>query len=222
MKSSGVSLVFSRLVVFSLAISLLCVQTMIASALPAASVAAAEVTVIGPREGGEKPFVLVNGERAFSGRTFFSNGTVSTTETSTATVSLGKLGRITISPSSSLSLSFSEGLISGTLSKGNVSVTNIDGVSVKIDTPHDSVTNEGTSASRFTVAVTGDQTGVAVESGTVRYNNGAEVASKQDDDDDDDDDWKPWAVVGVIGGAIAAVVIIVALSDDDEVVSPVR
>ncbi len=221
MKSSNPSSVFSRLIVFSITISVLCVQTMVALALPAKGIGGAEITVTGPLDAGEKPFVLVNGERALNGRTFFSDGTISTTETSSAMIDLGKLGRITLAPSSSLSLGFSEGRIAGTLSKGNATVSNMDGVSVKIDTPHDSITNEGNTPSRFSVAVLGDQTGVAVETGTVRYSNGAKVASKQDDDDDDD--WKGWASVAVIAGIIAVVVVIIATSDDDDdTVSPVR
>lgn len=221
MKSSNLRLLFSRLTVFSLTISLLCVQTMIATASPGAS--AAEITVTGPTDGGEKPFVVVNGERAFSGRTFFSSGTVATSETSSATVSLGKLGRVILAPSSSLSLSFSEGRIQGTLSKGNANITNLEGVSVKIDTPHDSVTTEGNAASRFTVSVLGNRTGVAVESGTVRYNNGAAIASKQDDDDDDDDD-KAWWIWGTVAIVAAAVILVIVLNDDDddEIVSPIR
>ncbi|MEO8572448.1 MAG: hypothetical protein ABI481_00640 [Pyrinomonadaceae bacterium] len=196
---------------------------MIASTLPARGVTAAEITVSGPREGGEKPFVMVNGERAFSGRSFFSDGAVSTTDTSSATFSLGKLGRIELAPASSLSLSFSEGRIVGALSKGSLTVSNMDGVAVTIDTPSDSVSNEGTSSSQFTVAVIGNQTGLAVEHGTVRSQDGKAVSSKKDDDDDDDDSWRPWATVAVIGGIIAAVVIIIALSDDDDnTVSPVR
>jgi len=225
MQSSNISRSFSRVLVFTLSISLMCVQTLVAAALPAKGIAAAEITVKGPRNGGEKPFVVVNGERAFNGRTFFSNGTISTTETSSATVSLGKLGRINLAPSSSLSLTFAEGQIEGELSNGTATFSNTEGVSVKMNTPHDSVKNEGTSSSRFSVTVMGGQTGVAVESGTVRYHNGTALTSKQDDDDDDDDDddWKGWAAVAAIGGAIAVVVIIIALSDDDDdTVSPVR
>lgn len=220
MKSSNVCLVFSRLIVFSLSVSLVCVQSMFAFALPAKGAAGAEITVTGQRDGAERPFVVVNGERAFSGRTFFSNGTISTTETSSATVSLGKLGRIILAPSSSMSLTFSEGRIAGVLSKGNVSVSNMDGVSVKIDTPNDSFTNEGTSASRFTVTVLEDRTDVAVITGTVRSHDGAIV---KQDDDDDDDDWSGWWTAAVIGGIIAAVVVIIVLRDnDDDTVSPVR
>jgi hypothetical protein len=214
---------FSRLIVFTLLISLLGVQTMIASTSPARSASAAEITVTGPRDGGEKPFVLVNGEQAFSGRSFFSDGSVAPTETSSATFSLGKLGRIDLAPASALSLSFSEGRIVGSLSKGSVSVSNTEGVAVTINTPNDSITNNGTSSSHFTVAVVDNKTGVAVEHGTVLSGNGKTISSGQQDDDDDDDHWKPWATVAVIGGIIAAVVIIIAVSDDDDdTVSPVR
>lgn len=220
MKSSNPSLAFSRLIVFSITISVLFVQTMVALALPARGMGGAEITVTGPRDGGEKPFVLVNGERALNGRTFFTDGTISTTETSSAMIDLGKLGRIVLAPSSSLSLGFSEGRIAGRLSTGNATVSNMDGVSVKIDTPHDSVTNEGNAPSRFSVTVLGGQTSVAVENGTVRYGNGAKIASKQTNDDDD---WEGWASVAVIAGIIAVVVIIIATSDDDDdTVSPVR
>ena len=222
MNSSNVSRLVSRLVVFSLLISLLGVQNMIASTLPARAPGAAEITIAGPGDQGEKPFVLVNGERAFSGRSFFSDGSVSTTETSSATFSLGKLGRVDLAPASSLSLSFSEGRIVGSLTKGSLTVSNMDGVAVTIATPNDSFSNEGTSASRFTVAVLEDRSGVAVAHGTVRSHDGKAIASNQDDDDDDDH-WKPWATVAVIGGIIAVVVVVIALSDDDDdTVSPVR
>jgi hypothetical protein len=127
---------------------------------------------------------------------------------------------VELAPSSSLSLSFSEGRISGVLSSGQVSVANVDGVAVKIETPNDSITNEGNAPSRFSVSVAGGQTGVAVASGAVRNNNGA--LTKQDDDDDDDDDhWKAWAWAGGIAAAVV-VIILVTRDDDDEIVSPVR
>jgi hypothetical protein len=221
MMNSNVGLLFSRFLVFSLLVSLLGAQTTMALAVSRSGVAGAEITVTGRADAGEKPFVVVNGERAFNGRTFFSKGTVSTTDVSSATINLGKLGRIAIAPSSTLRLTFSEGHIAGVLSKGQVSVANTEGVSVTIDTPDDSIKNEGTSSSRFTVAVTDDRTGVAVESGAVRSNNGP---LKQDDDDDDDDDqWKTWAWIGVLGGAATAIILIVVLGDDDDdTVSPVR
>jgi hypothetical protein len=222
MKNPNTGLMYARFVVFTLLLSLLAFQTTPAFAVSDRGLASAEILVSGPTDGGEKPFAVVNGERAFSGRTFFSDGTVSTTETSSATISLGKLGRIVLAPSSSLTLSFSEGRISGMLSKGQVSVTNTDGVAVTIDTPNDSVKNEGNSPSRFAVAVTGGQTALAVESGSVRTSNGT-VKQDDDDDDDDDDHWKAWAWVAVIAGTVTAIILITTLGDDDDdVVSPVR
>lgn len=88
-----------------------------------------EITVSG---NGSTPFVMLNGENAFTGRTFFSNGTIATPENTTSTVKLGKLGYITMSPNTTLSLSFDEKTISGTLSAGNIKVFNADGVDVKI------------------------------------------------------------------------------------------
>jgi hypothetical protein len=178
--------------------------------------------VTGQADAGEKPFVIVNGERAFNGRTFFSNGLISTTETSSATINLGKLGRVKLAPSSSMSLSFSDGNISGVLSKGQVSVSNVEGVSVKIDTPNDAVKNDGGSESRFTVAVAGDKMAVNVAKGTVTNNSGTAIQD-DDDDDDDDDHWKAWAWAAVIIGAAVTIILIVTLGDDDDdTVSPVR
>ncbi len=197
---------------------------MVATTLGTNSTSAAEITVTGSRDGGERPFVLVNSERALNGRTFFSGGTISTTGTSSAILNLGRLGSVTLSPSSSLTLSFSDGRIAGQLSDGNATVFNTDGVAVQIDTPHDSITNDATSSSRFTVSIVEGQTAVAVAAGNVGSRNGIALISKQDDDDDDDDDdWKGWAAAGVIAGIIGVVVVVIALSDDeDEVVSPVR
>ena len=49
-----------------------------------------------------------------------------------STVKLGKLGYITMSPNTTLSLSFDEKTISGNLSAGSINVFNADGVEVKI------------------------------------------------------------------------------------------
>ena len=98
----------------------------------------------------------------------------------------------------------------------------MDGVSVRIETPNDAIKNDGSSASRFAVAVNGGQTGVAVMKGTVS-NNAGKALKDDDDDDDDDDHWKAWAWAGVIAAAVATIVLIVVLNDDDnDTVSPVR
>ncbi len=93
---------------------------------------AGEIVVTGNNANGEQPFVLLNGERALSGRTFFSSGLI-TTENSGATIKLEKLGYINLSPNSVLSLNFSENTISGKLTAGNIEVFNNDGVTVNIE-----------------------------------------------------------------------------------------
>ncbi len=92
---------------------------------------AGEIVVTGNTANGETPFVLLNGERALNGRTFFSSGEITTNDTA-ATIKLDKLGYIKLSPNSVLSLNLSENNISGTLTTGNVQVFNNDGVAVNI------------------------------------------------------------------------------------------
>jgi hypothetical protein len=222
MKSSNGSPMFSRFVVFALCVSLVSVQTLFAAGTSSWGTASAEIAVTGQGQSSEKPFVVVNGENAFTGRTFFSDGNISTTSTSSATLSLGKLGRVELAPSSSIQLSFSDGKIVGNLSNGTVSIASAQGVAVKINTPHDSVVSEGTAAGRFMVSVLGDQTEVAVKSGTVRYKNGAATLSKQDDDDDDDDDdnWLIWGTLALVGAAVV-VVVLLNNDDDEDSISPV-
>jgi hypothetical protein len=220
---TSLNAVVSRLTVLALTVSVLAGQTMFAFALPGRNVTAGEMTVTGTTETNEKPFVLVNGDRAFSGRTFLSDGVITTTETTSAVVNFGKIGRVNIGPNSNLTLAVSETTITGTLTNGTIGVSNSDGVAVKIITPDDSVTNQGTEASRFTVNVAANTSSVAAESGSVLYNNGAAVATKQDDDDDDDDDGEIWVPIVVIGGTIGAVLLFTVFDDDDdEIVSPVR
>lgn len=95
---------------------------------------AGELIVSGRSENGERPFALLNGERAFSGRTFFSSGVFETSENA-AVIKLGKLGYLELSPNSVLELSFTENSISGKLSAGDVKVFNSENVTVNIEKP---------------------------------------------------------------------------------------
>jgi len=94
---------------------------------------AGEITVSGQKTNGVEPAVMLNGERIFSGRTFFESGVISTSETASATIKLGKLGYINLAPNSSLSLRFSDNNISGTILNGDVKVFNNPGVTVNIE-----------------------------------------------------------------------------------------
>lgn len=212
MKSLYSRFAISRLIVFALTVTMLTGQTMVALAVPKAGQPAGELTVKGNMPTDEKPFVLVNGNRSFTGRSVFSSGTIATTETTSAIINLGKIGRIELAPASVLTLSFSDNSISGELASGDVRVSNADGVAVQIKTPNDVITNERNAASSFTVAVGPQVSKVSATLGAVRYNNGKSVA--QDDNDDDDD--AIWVPVVVIGGTIAAIFLFTMLGDDDD------
>ncbi len=166
-----------------------------------------EITVSGVRTNGIAPFVMLNGENAFNGRTFFSAGTIVTPADVNSTVNLGKLGSVTLSPNTTLSLSFDEKTISGTLSAGQISVSSNEGVAVKIQTNNGLVTNQANSAETFVVT--------------------ADSAARQDDDASGNGGGSALGPVLVLGGIVAAVVIIVFATkrnddDGDVSVSPVR
>ena len=155
-----------------------------------------EITVSGQNTNGNAPSVLLNGENAFTGRTFFSNGTITTSEAVTSTVKLGKLGYATLSPNTTLTLSFDEKTISGTLSAGNAQVFNAEGVDVNIQNLGNATTS------------------------VVPMNK-----AQDDDDDEGFFGGSAVGPVLVFAGIVAAAVILVVVNDDDDdgrVVSPVR
>jgi hypothetical protein len=163
-----------------------------------------EVLVTGKTVNGQLPVVTVNGEAVQSGRTIFSSSRVSTSNVSTATLNLGKVGTIQLAPNTEAVISFSEKGISGELLAGSVSVLSAPENSVSINTPAGSRTlNAGETAS-------------AVNSSANSQQSSAGVAG-----------W--WWVAILIGGAVAGIFIAansdnnrVALGGGTSVVSPTR
>ncbi|HEX3086662.1 MAG TPA: hypothetical protein VHP99_19150, partial [Pyrinomonadaceae bacterium] len=84
-------------IAFCVAVAVLSVYSMVTLAA-APQKASGELSVSGQ--------VTVNGQAAISGATIFSDSVITTAGGSNATVSLGKLGRITLYPNSSIKLSF--------------------------------------------------------------------------------------------------------------------
>lgn len=196
--------------------------SVITFAAPDSNAQMGEITVSGQNTDGNGAFVLLNGERAFSGRTFISSGTI-VTEDSSATVRLGKLGYVNVMPHSVLNLNFNADSISGNLSAGNLKVINNKGVAVNIKTADSVVTNNTDKNSIFEVNVNSGTTQATAETGSVFLNN----VPVQDDDDDDDDDngVSATAPLIVLGGIVAATVIYLVVNDDDDdpgFVSPLR
>jgi len=186
-----------------LAMVIFITSSMIALATPENKSLMGEITVSGQTINGTAASVTLNGESVLTGRTFFSAGTIATPENVNSTVRIGKLGFVTLSPNTILSLSFDENNISGTLSAGQIKVSNAEGVNVKILTNAGLVTNESNSAGNFMVD--------------------AEKAARQDDDDTDGN--SPVGPLLVFAGIVAAAVLIVLVTRDDDdnlVVSPVR
>lgn len=180
---------------FCLMLALLVTSSMVALAGAEAKPMAGVIIVAGQNTISNDSYVTLNGERAFSGRTFFSSGVISTSEKAAATIKLGKLGSINLTPNSVLSLSFSENNISGELSAGNAEVFNNEGVTVNIK---NTITN---------AAVVPNQ----------------QTTTDDDDDDDDNSPLGPLLVfAGIV--AVAVVVVLRNKDDDDDVriVSPRR
>lgn len=173
----------------------------------------------------EKSAVLLNGERAYSGRTFFSSGVIATPETNSASVNLGKLGRINLAPNSQLSLSFAENTISGKLSAGQITVFSNEGVSVNIETSDNVVTNNAAQNSVFTVNVRTGVTQANAETGTITLKNGQPQPQQTPTKDDDDDDDSILVPVLIFSGIVGAALVYTMTRDDEDlefIVSPSR
>lgn len=186
-----------------------------------------EITVSGSNIGGEEAFVMLNGERAFSGRTFFSSSTIATTESASAGIKLGKVGFITLSPNSVLNLNFSQNSISGNLSSGQIKVFNNEGVEVKIQTPDGLVGNEANKTGNFSIDITKGTTDVSAEIGSIYFNNGKDsvpvTGAQQDPDDDNNSPVVPLIVfAGIVTAAVVYILVRDNDTDDDPVISPVR
>lgn len=180
-----------------------------------------EITVSGENNA----FVTLNGDQAFTGRTFISSGTISTPDATSATIKLGKAGFVNLAPKSVLSLSFDEKSITGTLSAGSVKVFNNEGVEVKITTPEGVVGNDSAGESQFTVNLENGATNGFAEKGSVSLNNGkTSVPLKAAQDDDDDDDNSSLGPLLIFAGVVTVAVVYVIFNNDndDDIVSPVR
>jgi ferric-dicitrate binding protein FerR (iron transport regulator) len=116
--------------------------------------------------------VAVNGEKAISGGTIFSDSAIVTAERSSAIVSLSRLGRIELPANSNLRLSFSGNTISGLLDAGGARVSTPAGVSVNLATKAGAVLVGGSQATSFTVEVENGETVVATEWGLAELTSG--------------------------------------------------
>lgn len=190
--------------------------SLVAAAETEKNIPMGELVVSGKYLNGAEPSVILNGEKAYNGRTFFSSGSVVTPEKTNAVIKLGKLGYINLAPNSVLSLSFDENSISGILSSGNIKVVNNEGVKVNIKTSDKAFTNDSEENGVFTVNTTLNTTKATAEVGSLYAVEGANTVPVQDDDDD--------YVIGsaealipvlVLSGLVAVAAIYIATNGDD-------
>ncbi len=173
-----------------------------------------EIVVAGNSDGNGS-YVILDGQKAYNGRTFISSGVIKT-EDKAATVKLKGLGLVTLAPNTTLNLDISDSSISGTLSSGKIKVLNKKGVNVKIETADSKITNDGTQKNIFDIDLTTGTTVANSEIGTVLLNTaGNTTAVTPQDDDDDDDDANLIFPIMLFTGIVAVAAIYAFTQGDD-------
>jgi len=113
---------FRKFITLTTLVTVWTVYSMVALAAPTGSTA--EISVTGQ--------VTVNGQAAVSNSTVISGSTIVTGAGSTATVSIGKTGRVELSANSNVTLQFTDSSITGILSSGKATVTSGAGVAATL------------------------------------------------------------------------------------------
>ena len=148
--------------------------------------------------------VTLNGKRAITGTTVLSDSRISVACTSgnSATVNLGKLGRVELTAGAQMLVRFSEGLISGELIAGKAIVNNAAGVKVAVTTPEGLSSADGKEAAALSVTTQKGSrcTPLAAKGGSSSSSNAlgaGEIA----------------ALLAGVGGAVAATAVAVSHRD---------
>jgi hypothetical protein len=204
-----------NIITFCLMFTVFAATSLIVSAAPEKSSSMGELIVSGKYINGVEPSVMLNGETAYNGRTFFSTGMVATPNDTNAVLKLGKLGYINVAPNSVLSLNFDNNSISGTLSSGNIKVVNNEGVKVTIQTTDKTFTNKAEGNGVFTVNINSDITSATSEVGSLYLVNGANTIPVQDDDDATVSNGSAAVPVIILGGLVAVAAIYIFTRGDD-------
>ena len=196
---------------FCLAVAVLSVSSMMALGQQAPTGPSGELSVPGQ--------VTVNGQSAISGATVFSDSTIATAANSSATVSLGKLGRVELLPGSSIKLSFNETGLMGSLDAGRARVSTPAGVSASISTKDGSVVADNNQANAFSIDVECGNTILATQTGSVELRAGDKVQQVAAGQDATAGQAQPGTrctrlrtegMQGIGGGALAALLIAAA------------
>ena len=191
------------------AVAVLSVYSMVVLAAPGTK-ASGDLSVTGQ--------VTVNGQKVVSGGTLFSDSTISTSDQSSATVSISKLGRVELAPNSNLRLSFAGNNMTAMLETGSAHISTLAGVNVNLTTNDGAVLVDGSQATSFTASASRGRTSIATQAGVAQLRAGGSVKQiaagesatagtpKPADDDDDGLSGGALAVLLLaVGGAVAGV-----------------
>ena len=201
------------------AVAILSVYSMVVLAAPGAK-ASGELTVSGD--------VTVNGQKVISGGTLFSDSVINTADKSSASVNISKLGRVELTPNSSLRISFSATSITAFLEAGSAHVSTLAGISVNLTTKDGAVVVDGSKATSFTVNAVRGRTSISTESGLAELRSGTTVTrigagesgvagTPNPQGGDDDGKMSGGAIAALllaVGGAVAAAIIAVTHDND--------
>ncbi len=161
--------ILQRTVTLTALAAVWCVYSMVALAAPVDT--AAEITVTGQ--------VTVNGQPAVSNATVLSGAVIATSPNSSATISLGKNGRVEIDQSTSVTLNFGPNSIvvmvdsPTTVDSSKVRIASAAGVSTTATTKNATFIADSSQADNFALEVECSHTHIDTTSGSVTMREGA-------------------------------------------------
>ena len=153
---------FRRLITMGTLVSVWTVYSMVALAAPYGSTA--DISVTGT--------VTVNGQAAVSNSTIVSGSSIVTGADSSATISLGKIGRVELMSDSNLTLQFSETSITGVINSGKVRVSSGAGIATSITSKDAVAIADAGQSDTFVVEVECSHTHVDTMAGIVTVREG--------------------------------------------------
>lgn len=119
--------------------------------------------------------VKVNGDLVDTGFALTTGSKTTTAKGSSAVVSLGKLGRVEIFPSSTVNLDFDNGSIKVKLEAGRVRISSGSGIGATISTRDGEVVADNTNENTFTADLNCGNTVVSTQTGKVELRAGGTV-----------------------------------------------
>jgi hypothetical protein len=183
-------------------------------------------------------FVLVNNERAKSGRSINSTSEFVTSPRASAKILLPQIGTVLISPNSKLILSFINSSISGDLSFGEVTIETLPNTSLNFLVPDGAITTPNQNQSNIVKGtVENKRTRIQTLAGAVNFNNilvsvgefyplmsddNTKSAKSNGEDSNNSKSFNPFLIIGILG-AVAIVALVVSSSkSESSTVSPIR